>query len=395
MIVFSGSDHRRNTCGAWLATLCGVLVALTALPAHALPDFDYAFESLNVNQPLIGQDGWVSAGLPGGGGNVRIGPGVNATRVAKGDGGGSSGVGAMRPLPTPFEYTAADRHVVWSLWGNVPNLANEAALAGFGGSLFGLHRSNGVDVLGPLAFLNTSPFWKGDVLQFDHWYEFRLEVDFSVLGGTATLFHRDVTLGQTLFTKDSVIQNKNLGYTPDAAGRYIFSDVVIRHEKDGLVDSLHFDAPTDSCAALLFCLANLSPEQLDQLRGPQGPAGPAGPQGATGPVGTQGPQGIQGPKGDTGPQGPVGPTGSQGATGSVGPQGIQGPKGDTGPQGPAGLTGPQGTRGTSDLPAGTIMMLQLGTTPPAGWTFIGQKHEVFKIPGQPATNIELDVYVKQ
>ena len=43
-------------------------------PAQAAADFYYDFESLNLNQPLIGQDGWVTSGVPG-----RSGRGPNRT----------------------------------------------------------------------------------------------------------------------------------------------------------------------------------------------------------------------------------------------------------------------------------------------------------------------------
>ena len=107
----------------------------------------------------------------------------------------------------------------------------------------------------------------------------------------------------------------------------------------------------------------LTPEQLAQLVGPQGPKGDEGPQGATGPqgpkgdkgdtgaTGPQGPKGDEGPQGATGPQGPKGDEGPQGATGPQGPQGDEGPQGATGPQGPkgdkgdTGATGPQGPKG--------------------------------------------------
>jgi hypothetical protein len=76
-----------------------------------------------------------------------------------------------------------------------------------------------------------------------------------------------------------------------------------------------------------------------------------------------GPQGPKGDQGDTGATGPQGPQGLKGDTGATGPQGSQGPLG------PQGLQGPQGT---SDLPAGTTIMLNRGTVPPAGWTFLWQ-----------------------
>ena len=84
--------------------------------------------------------------------------------------------------------------------------------------------------------------------------------------------------------------------------------------------------------------------------------------------------------------------------GTPGPPGPQGP---AGPQGPQGDTGPQGPRGTSDLPPGTIILLRAGTTPPTGWTFIGQLKETFRQP-KPAKKdddeddkkVVLDAYVK-
>ena len=131
---------------------------------------------------------------------------------------------------------------------------------------------------------------------------------------------------------------------------------------------------------------DLTPEQRESLRGPQGDVGPQGlqgPSGERGPVGPQGPQGetgpqgpagqsikgdkgdkgdaftysdftpeqlaaLKGPKGDTGATGPQGPKGDTGSTGPQGPKGDTGdtgPKGDTGPQGPEGPQGPQGESG--------------------------------------------------
>ena len=114
--------------------------------------------------------------------------------------------------------------------------------------------------------------------------------------------------------------------------------------------------------------------------GTPGQAGPIGPQGPQGPIGPQGPAGqdgtvsfdeltpaqidmLKGPKGDKGDTGPMGPQGPQGEQGIQGPQGergpqgikgIQGPKGDkgdTGPQGPIGPQGPKGEKGEPGLTA--------------------------------------------
>jgi hypothetical protein len=130
-------------------------------------------------------------------------------------------------------------------------------------------------------------------------------------------------------------------------------------------------------------------------QGAQGAQGAQGPQGAQGAQGAQGPQGVQGPQGETGPQGPAGPQGPQGPQGEAG---ATGPQGDTGPQGPAGpqgATGPQGVAGTSDLPAGTMIMLNQGATAPAGWVYQGTFQQTLSKGPGPAVKIAMDVYRKQ
>src|SRR5699024_5131744 len=85
----------------------------------------------------------------------------------------------------------------------------------------------------------------------------------------------------------------------------------------------------------------LTPEQVENLRGEQGPEGPQGPQGPEGPQGEKGqdgtvafeeltPEQIESLRGEQGPEGPEGPQGPQGPEGSQGPQGLQGEKGDKG-----------------------------------------------------------------
>ena len=95
------------------------------------------------------------------------------------------------------------------------------------------------------------------------------------------------------------------------------------------------------------------------MTGPQGPRGYTGATGAQGPQGPAGERGPKGDKGDTGPagqdgtvsfdeltpeqinmlKGPKGDKGDTGPIGPQGPQGIQGPQGEQGPQGPKGDTG--------------------------------------------------------
>ena len=77
----------------------------------------------------------------------------------------------------------------------------------------------------------------------------------------------------------------------------------------------------------------LTPEQIEEIRGPQGEQGLPGEQGERGepgPQGPQGPQGEEGLRGLQGEQGIQGPQGIKGDTGSIGPKGDKGDKGDRG-----------------------------------------------------------------
>lgn len=57
---------------------------------------------------------------------------------------------------------------------------------------------------------------------------------------------------------------------------------------------------------------SLTPEQVEEIRGPRGYTGPQGDAGPQGEKGDQGPKGDKGDKGDTGERGPKGDTGPQG-----------------------------------------------------------------------------------
>jgi len=81
---------------------------------------------------------------------------------------------------------------------------------------------------------------------------------------------------------------------------------------------------------------DLTPEELEKIRGPKGDKGDVGP---AGPPGSQGETGETGVGGPPGPQGDVGDVGIQGEIGPIGPAGIQGELGTTGPQGEKGAVG--------------------------------------------------------
>jgi hypothetical protein len=92
----------------------------------------------------------------------------------------------------------------------------------------------------------------------------------------------------------------------------------------------------------------LTPEQIESLRGPAGEQGIQGIQGEPGPKGEDGYtpikgvdyfDGKDGADGAPGKDGEPGPKGDKGDTGEQGPKGDQGIQGETGPAGPAGQDG--------------------------------------------------------
>jgi hypothetical protein len=132
----------------------------------------------------------------------------------------------------------------------------------------------------------------------------------------------------------------------------------------------------------------------EAMRGPEGPMGLQGEPGVAGPAGAAG---AQGPAGPEGPQGTQGPQGVAGAPGERGPQGPAGPQGETGAQGPVGPMGPQGPQGpigSSDLPAGTMILLPQGVAAPGGWIYVGSFQQTLSRGSGPAVRVMLDMHRK-
>ena len=101
-----------------------------------------------------------------------------------------------------------------------------------------------------------------------------------------------------------------------------------------------------------FKYSDFTSEQLEALKGPKGDPGPQGsmgPKGNDGQPGPKGEVGPMGPRGETGLTGPKGDRGNDGQPGSQGIQGPPGPKGDTGLTGPAGPKGDKGDPFTYDM----------------------------------------------
>jgi hypothetical protein len=231
-----------------LVHLAPVAIALMAGGgiAHAgIGDFDYDFENLTLGD-INGQDEWV---VTSGVAWVAAGSGVNSTKTVTGPFFGASE--DVRTLLQPFHYTAADTAVVWSFQGLVGvSCCNSSSIVAFIGQTtnFGLDKTFDGFLK---ARLSAGPIY-GDTLEFAHWYEIKVTIDFSVAGGLATLAYRDLTLNQQTFTIDETLRNINLGASADAQGRYTFHTVYTRQDSvNGVcfVDKIHFDAPRPPCPA--------------------------------------------------------------------------------------------------------------------------------------------------
>lgn len=243
------AGSRAVQCLAVLATVTAALLTTGGTTRAEVDDFIYNYENLQFGN-IDKQDGWTDIC---GNANSRVvaGPGVNTSKTVSAPQLGCSQV--HRLLPEPFYYTAADASVDWVFQGVAgASCCNVTSTVGILGPN---HLSFGLDSLGNdlFAYARNSTggvFVYGDNLSFSHWYELRLTVDFSVLGGLATLAHRDLTLGEQTFTIDENVRNINLAASPDAQGGYLFTTVFTRHDSfEGVchVDNLHFDAPRPPC----------------------------------------------------------------------------------------------------------------------------------------------------
>jgi hypothetical protein len=120
---------------------------------------------------------------------------------------------------------------------------------------------------------------------------------------------------------------------------------------------------------VFFTLPSFTPSIAFQMV----PSGLPGPEGAAGPSGPAGPAGPTGPEGPAGPSGDAGPPGPPGAMGPTGPTGPEGPPGTTGAPGASGPPGPTGA--LAEQVPGSLLMMVPGSTPPAGYAFVGTFRE--------------------
>lgn len=259
---------RRATPGPALALLCCLAIPVS-LPVHA-NSFTYDFDDLLLaGEPLVGQDGWEQVSTWFSPGVVGLSGGINATQVsgvvnsARGN-----AVGAIRNLAVPLAYTAADTAAAWQFDGRVEGIdVSQTTLLGLGSSLFGRQGTR------TLLIVAGSPLF-GDTLLANDWYQYRLQLDFSVSGVNSTLYYRNLVAGEAEFTRDSLLQDINLGLTPNGAGEYAFTRFLIRQDTNvggTYIDNIQIaPVPAPPALVLLGTGAALFAARSRRRRGPPG-----------------------------------------------------------------------------------------------------------------------------
>jgi hypothetical protein len=215
------SQQRATRTVPMTLALAASLAMLVGAPAYA-STFSYDFEIL-ASGALVGQDGWSQVAnwfSP----EVASGGGINQTKASgRPNSAQGSGTGAIRSLETTLTYSAADTAVPWQFDGLVIGTdVSQTALMGVGSRLFGRQGTR------TLLILDTPLF--GDTLLANDWYQYRMELNFSVAGVNSTLFYRNLTAGEADFTSDSILHDINLGLTPNGLGEYQFASVFIRQD---------------------------------------------------------------------------------------------------------------------------------------------------------------------
>lgn len=211
------------------APIAPLMIALAfgafATPQAGASSFSYDFENLQAGV-LVGQDGWLQTA-------TWFSPSVLSAGVVEPS--KTSGVlnaaqgnatGANRPFGSTFTYTAADTAVVLQFDSLIFGTdAAQTTLVGLTSGPTSFGRQGGQTLL-----LTATGFVRGDTILTNNWYQFRLELDFSVAGVNSSLFYRNLTAGEAAFTADSLISNINLGLTANDLGEYAFTSINIRQD---------------------------------------------------------------------------------------------------------------------------------------------------------------------
>ena len=205
-------------------------VAMTAVAVSAQAQLTtYTFESLT-NGPIAGQDGWIA--YPDA--TVRPGTDVNTTKVL----GGSAASRGRNPAVTAPAFLAMETDAVlgfdfrigntnFGSGGGVELSAVEHAWAAGEGPV-GLHYSSTFNQL--LVKLGNGAAYAGGANNFlhvpGHWYRFEMRLNFTAYAGngSASVFYKDLSAGDTNWHAVSMLQNlglvlANQGVTVDAWDR--------------------------------------------------------------------------------------------------------------------------------------------------------------------------------
>ena len=219
-----------------------VALCLTARPLLAQ---SYDFENLALGT-MDGQDGWVDfASTPSP--TILHGGGVNTTQVAAATGGSSP-------------YARSRARGIASTVQTDSRMEMDAMLGSAGGSLvvFGVAPASNEDPFafglettaqpGFFFFRRSSMFAGNNNLYIpgassSDWYRLRVEVDYAANGGngSANVFEKDLTLGDTVFTPIIGMQNLNLGLTASNLANNQIADWTqfeIRVDGSGQIDNL-------------------------------------------------------------------------------------------------------------------------------------------------------------
>ena len=215
-----------------------IVLLAGACPVQAEPILSYDFNHLS-DGTLLGQDtpAWALAHTSWGSlavGDV-VGADGNTSKAIHRSSAVSTGsyAGNVRDWPTSVSFTSADT-AVWQSYQFKPNPNDTTRKLIAGGAQFQGETVNYNMVFGMERFPDDATgvnrwylrdssdnLHHGDATVTDNsWHEVKLVMDFSTAGGLGTLYHRDLTAGETAWTQDSVIVNQPLNIAP-TAGEYV------------------------------------------------------------------------------------------------------------------------------------------------------------------------------
>jgi hypothetical protein len=251
---------RRLVCVTF--ALAAMLAALTGSASADLLTYD--FEGLS-NGALIGQDSWAQAftwisptvgdGTAGSGDTSKV---VYGRPVSEG------GAGAYRPISTLTFSSTSNAHEAQAFEQYIAS-GDTGAVAGLvfdpdhrQRNVFGFQTDYTHDFTDYVRVADGTEYWGATPGPKNHLYEIKLEMDFSVAGGLATFYRKDITAG-TDFAIDPWLTNVPMGLAPDGQGRYSASQLVVRVDAspNSYIDNFTVTPEPGTCALMTTALFGL------------------------------------------------------------------------------------------------------------------------------------------